>query len=172
MTKMVNYTEPEPEFEAPADISSKEEPVILSEDIRQQEMDEIAERVKAARAGKLFEASPENTPDTPKLPKDETVFEMPPTPPRVDEKQWYKQAHIEHQEIYRQPPEVERRNKQSDKNTSNKRSYAEIDRIIRSGRFYTNEGGKSIKMSNVYMPQPISKDADIVDKPKKKGWFK
>lgn len=148
MTEM-QYSQPEPEFTAPADINQKEEVILTTP--RQQEMDEISARVRAINAGKMFEAKQEPFP--------KTGIKQPP------------KAEPEHQEIHREPPIIERRKQFT--LTSNKRTPAEIDRIIRSGRFYTVEGGKSIKLNNVYLPQQIVQEVEPVEgKPKKKGWFK
>jgi hypothetical protein len=119
VNKMVDYHTPEPKFKAPLNINEKEEPPILLAspkkqepvilaNVGQQERDELAARVRAINAGKTFDASP--IPPRPTMPappdyllkgtpipktgvKQPKVFTpptIPPTPPKADEKPWYK----------------------------------------------------------------------------------
>lgn len=155
MTKMVNYNEPEPKFDNPADINSKSEPVVIH-DTKSEEIDELAERIKAMNTGKVFDA------DTPKNTPDKTVFE--PTP-KIEDTPWYKKAHQErlaeqpvYQGIKREPPLIERR-KQFTLN-ANKRSMGEVDRIIRSGKFHTVGGESKVDLSNIYIYEFVEEPVD------------
>jgi hypothetical protein len=116
---MVKYSSPPPEFKSPLNINEKEEPPILLAspkkqepvilaNVGQQERDELAARVRAINAGKVFNAPPVpprptmpappdhllNHPPFPKTgvkqPKVFTPPTIPPTPPKADEKPWYK----------------------------------------------------------------------------------
>lgn len=157
MTKMVNYIEPEPEFESPADINSKEEPVVIS-NAKQEEVDEIAARVRAMNTGKVFEAD-KPTPDK---------TELPPKPPELSDMPWYKKQRIEqYQEVKREPPLIERRKQFT--LTPNKRSKADVDRIIRSGNFHVVGGERIIHIHDIYIPDETPVEEV---KPVKKGWFK
>jgi hypothetical protein len=56
---MPNYKEPEPYFNAPANLTDKEEiPVLLYREQMAKDQDELRERIKASNAGKVFDATP------------------------------------------------------------------------------------------------------------------
>jgi hypothetical protein len=130
----MNLNQPEPEFVAPADINDKEE-IPSVEDIRRQEAEEVAARVRATNANKVFEAPP-NPPPTPVMPPPvtpkQTVNEpMPDLPPRqsFNTDRLYRQPDFSQRQINSVPlPEPKR-----------KKTFEEMDAIMHKrykGRCY------------------------------------